>query len=97
MKFTPTILFGVITVVVAIIAVVVVSLKNKEGFGQNYNERICEQYPIRQGPLGGQTKYSCENYLSMHGCGPTVHGSTLSTTSEGQTSAVNCDTLRENY
>ena len=77
MKFTPTILFGVVTVVVAIIAVVVVSLKNKEGFGQNYNERICNDYPIQQGPSGGKTKSSCENYLRIIGCGPTVPDSSI--------------------
>ena len=77
MKFTPTILFGVITVVVAIIAVVVVSLKNKEGFGQNYNERICKDFP-------GPTKEPCYVAFKNMGCGknetdshmPLGHGKT---------------------
>ena len=64
MKFTPTILFGITAVVVAIIAVVVVSLKNKEGFGQNYNEIKCKDYPGGPGP--------CYESLTLSGCGNDV-------------------------
>jgi hypothetical protein len=83
MKYNPVIMVLIISVLVAaIIAIVVVSLKNKEGFGQDYN-KFCDRY---------SSKIECKEGMEKLGC-----GSNRPTNFKGPNMINSCGDARQGY